>query len=119
MNNKTRLEKLKQAEALIREVEFSYPQGDPVRRQLYKVVVDTFSYCGSLDQVMAGLKQAIYQDKKGRPAKGTKQRECDFEAADFESCPECRAMLTSFADGEACPFCGVNLIDAYEKSNPV
>lgn len=59
MTNKERLHKLQQAEKLIREVEFSYPQGDTTRQTIYRTVVHTFSFIGSLSSVMEGLKTAI------------------------------------------------------------
>ena len=57
MTNKHRLEKLKQAESLIREVEFSYPQGHPIRQDLYRLVVNTFSFIGPMPNIMKSVEQ--------------------------------------------------------------
>lgn len=43
MNDQERAQKLEQAVSLIREVEFSYPYGDPTRHMIYSVIVDSFS----------------------------------------------------------------------------
>lgn len=55
MNNKERLSNLKEALRLIREVEFSYPPGDPIRQMIYSVVVDRFSLT-HLGDLMMDLK---------------------------------------------------------------
>lgn len=58
MDDKTRLQKLSQAEYIIREVEFSYPQSNDMRRRLYAVVVNTFGMGGSLYSIIESLKQS-------------------------------------------------------------
>lgn len=124
MTNADRMTKLKQAEDLTREVEFSYPQGDPTRQRLYKVVVDTFSFMGCLDPIRRDINREAMKDfelnRKGRAAKGEFQRECPFAVSDFESCPECRGSFNFLKPtGAACPHCKVNIIDAYTKSDAV
>lgn len=64
MDNQTRLSKLKEAETLIREVEFSYPQDHPIRAAIYRVVVNTFSFMGSLDHVRNWIKDAIQAEQR-------------------------------------------------------
>ena len=63
MTNKERLDRLEQANKLIREIEFSYPVDDPIRKAIFKVVVDTFSYLGTLAPIMDGLERAIKDEK--------------------------------------------------------
>jgi hypothetical protein len=43
MDDKARLEKLEKGIALIREVEFSYPEGSEERTQLYHIIASNFS----------------------------------------------------------------------------
>ena len=43
MNDKERLTKLEQGIALIREVEFSYPEGSDERNNLYRIISSNFS----------------------------------------------------------------------------
>ena len=120
MANSMRLAKLKQAEDLIREVEFSYPQDSNIRRMLYSAVVQVFSFGGHVEHARALIKDADAQDKRGRDAKGETKRECPFTAKDFEFCPECRGSFNFMKPyGNACPHCGVNVLDAYEKSETV
>jgi len=120
MRNETRLEKLKQAEDLIREVEFSYTQEHHIRRTIYRAVVYTFSVLGPISNVVDFINAEIKEDKRGLPAKGEPQRECPFVASNFESCPQCRGSFNFMKPyGNACPHCKVNIIDAYEKSDAV
>lgn len=57
LNDKQRYEKLEQAQKLIREVEFSYANGDENRTLLYQFVVNSFSLIGSLNGYLVGLKE--------------------------------------------------------------
>jgi hypothetical protein len=59
MDDKERLEKLEQAEKLIREVEFSYPVGSDIRRNIFKSVVDTFGFSGILSNIMLDLRKKV------------------------------------------------------------
>jgi len=43
MEDKDRLEKLEKGIALIREVEFSYPEGSEERQGLYRIIASNFS----------------------------------------------------------------------------
>ena len=43
MDNKERLAKLEAGIALIREVEFSYPEGSDERNNLYRIISSNFS----------------------------------------------------------------------------
>lgn len=69
MTNEERLHKLNEAERLIREVEFSYPQGDEIRRRIYCSIVSTFSYMGELNPVIDGLKAKIKEERLERVEK--------------------------------------------------
>lgn len=51
MNNNDRVQKLKDAEAAIRLVEFSYPADHPIRKELYRLVVNTFSFLGPMPKI--------------------------------------------------------------------
>jgi len=62
--NKERLDDLMQAKALIRGVEFSYPEDDWRRHRIYKTIVETFSFIGSLDVVIDSIKKDIKQEEK-------------------------------------------------------
>ena len=64
MSNQERLEKLELAGRLIREVEFSYPIGDDTRQAIFKVVVNTFSFMGSLNPIMSELEDLIKAENK-------------------------------------------------------
>lgn len=63
MNNTERLAKLKQAESLIREVEFSYPHDEQARRLLYQAIVNTFGTLGQVSLVVDWLKESIKREK--------------------------------------------------------
>ena len=63
LTNKQRHEKLKQAEALIREVEFSYEDGNETRRMLYRFVVNTFSFTGVLSGLITGLRDEVRKEE--------------------------------------------------------
>lgn len=63
MTNLERLTKLAEAQNLIREVEFSYPHGDPIRRTIYNMIVNTFSCIGSLHVIIEELENNIKKDK--------------------------------------------------------
>lgn len=56
MRNYERLQKLDQAMKLIREVEFSYKNGDEIRRQLYSFVIEPTN---GLALTMAGLRNKV------------------------------------------------------------
>jgi hypothetical protein len=58
VKNEERLTKLRQAETLIREVEFSYPVGDPVRLMIYRVIVENFSLT-KIGNLISQLKASI------------------------------------------------------------
>lgn len=62
MTNQERLDKLKQAQDLIRDVEFSYPIDHPIRNIIYRMVVSTFSFLGCLDCVLSQLKSEIVKE---------------------------------------------------------
>lgn len=57
MTDEERLAKLEQAVTLIREVEFSYPQGSDERNGLYRWVATQCSFLGFLGQLIGGLRQ--------------------------------------------------------------
>lgn len=65
MTNEIRLAKLKQAENLIREVEFTYSIGDERRIWLYGAVVQIFSDGGLIDTVRTWIKDDMKTGKKG------------------------------------------------------
>jgi hypothetical protein len=64
VDNRTRLAKLKEAERLIREVEFSYAHGSDERTRLYRVVVQTFSFLGALHSLVTSLKLEILAEER-------------------------------------------------------
>lgn len=66
MNNEDRLQKLKYAEELIREVEFSYPTDHPIRKTIYCQIVHVFSFMGDIGRIMAQLKEEIQKEKANR-----------------------------------------------------
>lgn len=66
MNDKQRYEKLEQAQKLIREVEFSYANGDENRTLLYQFVVNSFSLIGSLNGYLVGLKERAEAYKQSK-----------------------------------------------------
>lgn len=57
MTDEERLAKLEQAVALIREVEFSYPQGSDERNGLYRWVAAQCSFLGYLGQLIGKYKE--------------------------------------------------------------
>lgn len=63
MTNKERHKKLKQAKALIREVEFSYPTGHLRRRLIYSAVVQIFSITGFLGGLISELRDQVRKEE--------------------------------------------------------
>lgn len=61
MTDKERLDKLEQAVKLLREVEFSYEYGHPVRAMFYRVMVNSFSLT-DIGAFMTELKNNRYRD---------------------------------------------------------
>lgn len=61
MTDQERLAKLEQAVALIREVEFSYPQGSDERKSLYRWVAAQCSFLGYLGALIGGLRRQIHE----------------------------------------------------------
>lgn len=66
MTDNERLEKLEQAVRLLRDVEFSYKEGQYERRMIYRVMVDSFSlnFIGAL---MTELKKRKWAGQGGFP----------------------------------------------------
>lgn len=62
MTNKERYEKLKQAEELIRDVEFSYKEGEEPRRLLFRVVINVFSVTGILNGYLTELREKVRKE---------------------------------------------------------
>ena len=60
MSNEERLNKLKEAEALIRQVEFSYPREHHIRKNLFSFVVNNFGHMGH----MSSIKEMIKNDER-------------------------------------------------------
>ena len=55
MNKKEKLARLKEAEAAIRLVEFSYPIGHPIRHALFRFVANTFSFIGEMPNIIKSI----------------------------------------------------------------
>jgi hypothetical protein len=64
MNDQQRYAKLKQAEELIRDVEFSYPVGSEERKLLYRHIVNNYSFIGELAGYLIELKAKAESHKK-------------------------------------------------------
>lgn len=64
MNDQQRHAKLVEAQKLIREVEFSYKEGEEPRRLLYRFVVNSFSNVGILNGYLTELKDKAEKYKK-------------------------------------------------------
>lgn len=64
MTNQQRLDRLMAAKALIREVEFSYPEGSSIRHSLFRVVVNNFNHGTTLDAVRMQLLEAIEKEER-------------------------------------------------------
>jgi hypothetical protein len=62
MTNKERYEKMKKAQELIREVEFSYKEGEEPRRLLYRFVVHSFSVTGMLNGFLTELREKVRKE---------------------------------------------------------
>jgi hypothetical protein len=60
LSDRERFEKLTQAKELLREVEFSYEVGDPIRDMIYKVMVDSFSLM-KIGRLMQELKDDFFE----------------------------------------------------------
>ena len=68
MDNFERWKKLQQAEDLIREVEFSYEQHNPIRKAIFSWVAANFSAIAGPDSIGA-IKSKIKRESE-RPPKG-------------------------------------------------
>jgi len=58
MTDKERIEKLEQAIKLIREVEFSYPPGNDLRLNIYRVLV-SLEWCIAIGDLLDALKKSV------------------------------------------------------------
>ena len=63
MTNKERYEKLKKAQELVREVEFSYKEGEEPRRLLYRFIVHNFSFTGMLNGLLTELRDKVRKEE--------------------------------------------------------
>lgn len=63
MTNKERIDALKEAEALIRSVEFSYPVGSEIRQGLYRAVVISFGMGSTFNRILNDLKDAYLKEQ--------------------------------------------------------
>jgi hypothetical protein len=70
MTNKERLEKLDRACELIREVEFSYSSKDIIRKELYSIVVRTFSWGGGISIIKEWIREEMDKEAHGVAKQG-------------------------------------------------
>lgn len=98
MTDNERLEKLEQAVRLIRDVAFSYKEGEYPRRMIYRVMVDCFSlnFIGAL---MTELKRKKWAGQNGFP----KQVRCIAKTKEDLSIGHIYTALSQ--DGSCAPEC--------------
>lgn len=63
LSDRERLHKIQEAVRLLREVEFSYEYGNPIRTMIYGVMVENFSLT-RLGSLMTELKAKVWKEQQ-------------------------------------------------------